>query len=78
MEQKEARRLAAARDLRKGMPQVEITRKYGASPQAVHQWKKRLDTEGKDALRCRPKTDQPVKLSDVRVLLAHNLVQCMG
>lgn len=56
--------MAAARDLRKGVPQVEVARKYGVRPQAVHQWKKRLDAEGLDALRGRPKTGRPVKLSE--------------
>ena len=74
--QKEARRRAAARDLRRGVPQVEVARKYGVAPQTVFLWKQALEAEGLAGLRSKPRAGRPAKLSEkqcddlVRFLLA--------
>ena len=61
--QMEARRLAAAKDLLAGVSQVEVARKYGVKPPSVNVWKRRLEQEGIDGLRLRPKSGRPTKLS---------------
>jgi len=61
---KEARRLAAARDLLDGMPQVEVATKYGVKRQTVHIWKKWLDKKGLDGLTSRPRSGRPTKLNE--------------
>jgi putative transposase len=55
-EQAEARRLAAAELFEQDMPQAEIARRMGVTPQAVFQWRQRWLAEGVDGLRS---TGQP-------------------
>jgi putative transposase len=52
-EQKEERRLEAARLLRRGWPQAEVAREVGASPAAVCGWAKQLAAGGTRALHAR-------------------------
>jgi transposase-like protein len=40
-EQAEQRRLAAAELFTEGVPQAEIARRFGVTPQAVFKWRKR-------------------------------------
>ncbi len=47
----ERRRLLAADDLRGGMAQVDVARKYGVSAASVSRWNKLLKKRGKKALR---------------------------
>lgn len=47
----ERRRLLAADDLRGGMAQADVARKYGVSPASVSRWNKLLKERGKKALR---------------------------
>jgi transposase len=55
-EQAEQRRLAAAELFAQRVPQAEIARRMGVTPQAVFQWRKRWLAEGADGLRS---TGQP-------------------
>ena len=55
-EQAEQRRLAAAELFEQDVPQAEIARRMGVTPQAVFQWHKRWLAEGADGLRS---TGQP-------------------
>ena len=51
-EQKEQRRLAAARDFQKGeLTQAEIAEKHGVTPSAVSKWKSTLEKEGIEGLK---------------------------
>jgi transposase len=51
-EQKEQRRLAAARDLQEGeLTQAKIAEKHGVTPSAVSKWKSTLEEEGIDGLK---------------------------
>ena len=51
--QLEARRLAAARDLKKGMKQADVAKKYGVSEACVSRWAKALREGGTEALMMR-------------------------
>jgi transposase len=52
LEQKEQRRLAAARDLQEGeLTQAEIAEKHGVTPAAVSKWKSTLEEEGIEGLK---------------------------
>jgi len=63
-EQLERRRLAAAEDLRRGVRQADVARKYGVSEASASRWARALRTGGLEALRARkatgvhPKRDQ--------------------
>jgi putative transposase len=76
VEQKEARRLEAAKDLAAGMAQADVARKYGVRKQTVHIWKAWVAEGGVDRLKSRPKTGRPPKISKqdteklVKILLA--------
>jgi transposase len=50
-EQAERRRLAAAELFEQDMPQAEIARRLGVTPQAVFKWHQRWLTDGADGLR---------------------------
>lgn len=75
-EQKEARRLEAAKDLAAGMAQADVARKYGVRKQTVHIWKAWIAEGGVDRLKRRPKTGRRPKLAEkdaeklVKILLA--------
>ena len=62
--QLEERRLEGARLLRQGkLSQAEIARHLGTSPAAVSHWKRKLEAEGRRALRRRQPSGRPRKLS---------------
>lgn len=48
------RRLRAARLLENGVPQAEVARRLGVSRQSVNIWAKKLETEGREALKAKP------------------------
>ena len=60
---KEARRLQAWRLKQQGWPQRQIAEALGVSEGAVSQWMKRAREEGPDALRHRPPSGAPRRLS---------------
>lgn len=62
--QKEARRLEAARDLRAGVAQADVARKYGVTKQTVHIWKRWMEEGGDARLKARPKTGRRPKLDE--------------
>lgn len=66
----ERRRLAAARDLRRGMRKVDVARKHRVSYVSVWRWETRLGRGGDGALRLRRATGRPPKLNplDLRKL----------
>ncbi len=73
-EQVERRRLAAARDLRAGMTQAAVARKYGVSETSASRWAKALRDGGLGALRARKAQGPEPRLSErdrdwLRVLL---------
>lgn len=63
-EQMERRRLAAARDLRAGMRQADVARKYGVSEASVSRWARRLRDGGLEALRATKAEGPEPRLSD--------------
>lgn len=64
--QKAVRRGKAARDLRAGMSQAEVARKYGVTPQSVWAWNQRLAKDGLAGMRSRPQTGRPTKLNEAQ------------
>jgi transposase len=75
-EQAEQRRLAAAKLFEQDVPQAEIARRLGVTPQAVFKWRKRWLAEGADGLHSRrppgypPLLDQQQRADLVEVLKA--------
>jgi putative transposase len=63
-EQAEARRLAAAELFTQDVPQVEIARRFGVTPQAVFIWRKRWLAEGVDGLRSKGQPGYPPLLDE--------------
>lgn len=59
----ERRRLAAARDLGRGMRKVDVARKHRVSYVTVWRWETRLERGGIGALRLRKATGRPPKLA---------------
>lgn len=57
-DEQERRRLLAAEDLREGMKQAEVARKYHVSPASVSRWNKALKASGPRGLR---RTNPPGK-----------------
>lgn len=62
--EEERRRLLAADDLRAGMSQAEVARKYGVSRVSVHRWDATLEHEGKRGLRAKKHPGGKAALSD--------------
>lgn len=62
-EQLEQRRREAARLLRGGLGQAAVARRLAVSPAAVCIWARRLKRHGVKALRARPRTGRPPRLS---------------
>jgi transposase len=62
-EEMERRRLAAVNDLKAGMRQADIARKYGVNPSSVCRWKKRLEERGIEGLKARKAPGASPKLS---------------
>lgn len=65
-EASEVRRLRAAELLAQGRPQVEVAEAVGVSRESVRRWQQRLAQGGVAALRRRPATGRPPKLSDTQ------------
>jgi transposase len=63
-EQAEARRLAAAELFVQDVPQAEIARRSGVTPQAVFIWRKRWLADGADGLRSKGQPGYPPLLDD--------------
>jgi transposase len=59
----EARRRLAARLLAKGRGIREVARTIGAAPSSVKRWKDALEQGGKNALKSKPHTGRPSRLS---------------
>lgn len=59
----EARRQIAAKMLAKGRGIREVARTIGAAPSSVKRWKDALEQGGKDALKAKPHTGRPSRLS---------------
>lgn len=75
-EQMEQRRLSAAADLRAGVRQADVARKYGVSETSVSRWAMALREGGLEALRARKADGPEARLSeDDRRRLAALLVR---
>ncbi len=59
----EARRRLAATLLAKGRGIREVARRIGAAPSSVKRWKDALEKGGKNALKAKPHTGRPSRLS---------------
>ncbi len=59
----EARRRLAASLLAKGLGIREVARSIGAAPSSVKRWKDALEQGGKNALKSKPHTGRPSRLS---------------
>lgn len=59
----EARRRRAATMLAKGRGIREVARSIGAAPSSVKRWKDALEKGGKNALKAKPHTGRPSRLS---------------
>jgi transposase len=66
-ERLQARRLRATELFATGVPQAQIARQLGVSPQAVSVWHARFKAGGTDALRSRGPTGPAPKVSDARL-----------
>jgi len=62
-EQKEQRRLMAADDLKAGISQADVARKYNVDRSSVSRWAKALREEGEEGLRATTSSGRPSKLS---------------
>lgn len=58
----ERRRLQAAQDLQKGMPQSQVARKFGVSRNTACRWWQVLQDNGIEGLRKRPTPGRPSRL----------------
>ena len=63
-EELERRRLAAGEDLKSGMKQSDVARKYGVNPSSVTRWKRMLEEEGMEGLKQRKAPGKESKLSE--------------
>jgi transposase len=62
----ERRRLLAAADLKAGVKQVEVARKYGTTRASVSRWASALEEDGEAALRRRNPPGRPSKLTEAQ------------
>lgn len=62
-EEMESRRLEAARDLLRGLPQSNVARRFGVSRTTASRWSRALNHKGLDALKRRRATGRPSRLS---------------
>jgi transposase len=60
----ERRRLAAGEDLKAGMKESDVARKYGVNPSSVTRWKQMLEKEGMKGLKRRKAPGNKSKLSE--------------
>lgn len=63
-EQMEERRLRAGDDLKAGMKQADVARKYSVSTATVCRWVQTIRDEGMDGLKMSKATGQPSKLDE--------------
>jgi len=63
-EQMEERRMQAGTDLKAGMKQADVARKYDVSTATVCRWARTIRDEGIDGLRMRKSKGQPTKLDE--------------
>ena len=59
----EARRRKAAKMLSKGQGIREVARRVGAAPSSVKRWKDAVEEGGAEALKSKPHTGRPARLS---------------
>lgn len=59
----EARRRLAAKMLAKGRGIREVARTIGAAPSSVKRWKDAIEKDGQEALKSKPHTGRPSRLS---------------
>ena len=59
----EARRRKAAKMLSKGQGIREVARRVGAAPSSVKRWKDAVEDGGPEALKSKPHTGRPARLS---------------
>ena len=59
----EARRRKAAKMLAKGQGIREVARRVGAAPSSVKRWKDAVESGGTEALKSKPHTGRPARLS---------------
>jgi len=59
----EERRISSAELFRKGLPEAEIARKLGVTPQAVHGWHQTYRQQGTNGLKKHPHTGRPPSLT---------------
>ena len=59
----EARRRKAAKMLAKGQGIREVARRVGAAPSSVKRWKDAVEEGGTEALKSKPHTGRPARLS---------------
>lgn len=62
-EKLEARRRKAAKMLAKGQGIREVARRIGAAPSSVKRWKDAVESGGTEALKSKPHTGRPARLS---------------
>ena len=63
-EQMEERRMRAGTDLKAGMKQADVARKYGVSTATACRWAQTIQDEGIDGLRMHKSKGQPTKLNE--------------
>jgi transposase len=63
-EELERRRLAAGEDLKSGMKESDVARKYDVNPSSVTRWKQMIEEEGMDGLKRRKAPGAKSKLSE--------------
>jgi transposase len=63
-EQAEGRRLAAAELFAEDVPQAQIARRFGVTPQAVYKWRQRWLVDGVEGLRSTGPPGYPPLLND--------------
>ncbi len=59
----EARRMEAARLLRRGVSQSEVARRVGATPTSVWRWVRMVEDKGRHGLRRAERIGRPARLS---------------
>jgi transposase len=74
-EEMEQRRLEAAAELQRGLPQSEVARKFGVSRTTASRWRRALDGRGVEALRRRRATGRPCRLNAQQFSVLRDLYQ---
>jgi transposase len=63
----EERRIRAAELFHQGVPEAEIARRLGVTPQAIHGWHQAYRRQGPNGLKKRPHTGRPPSLTDQQI-----------